>query len=165
NFIIGHPWDTIKTIRETMEFAEELKRKYNASYNLFLLIPLPGTELWNNAAKYGLKITKNWDKFCKYSSWGNPYGLTATFDTKYLSREKLTDIYHFLAGSRIFLVKKDFKMAKRTARQLIGGGYLTLEFLAIAISPYALLRFLYKIYRIIKKIFSEVKLVAKKNYW
>lgn len=150
SFIIGHPWDTIKTIRETFELAEELRKKLDANYELFLLIPLPGTELWNNAEKYGLKITKNWEDFYKKSFWNNPCRLVANFDTKYLSHEELTELYHLLESFHLFFVKGDFKQAQRMARQLISKGFLTFNLLAIAIFPHIVLKYLSILYQKMK---------------
>jgi len=94
NFIIGHPWDTSETICETVEFAQELEKKFGAKCFFFLMCPFPGTELWEDADKYGIKITKNWETFCKTSFKGNCDRLSANFSTVHLSREELTKLYH-----------------------------------------------------------------------
>jgi anaerobic magnesium-protoporphyrin IX monomethyl ester cyclase len=75
NFIIGHPGETEDTINQTIDFA----RRLYSHYPLFtLMVPYPGTELWNNAEKYGKLKVDNFD----YFTLGNedpcfvPYGLS-----------------------------------------------------------------------------------------
>ncbi|MCX5679682.1 MAG: radical SAM protein [Candidatus Omnitrophica bacterium] len=159
DFIIGHPWDTVMTIRETAKFAQDLYKKFGAKCGFFLMTPFPGTELWNNAEGYGLNITKNWEKFCKMSFKGDCDRLSANFDTKYLSREELTRLYHktqqrygvglhkHLDALNFLMAGKDFKQAKQIARKLISEGYLTFKVLIIAILPHTILKFLYTIYQ------------------
>ena len=58
------------------------------------MVPFPGTELWDNAGAYEIEIDKDWEKYCKLSFTERPDRLQATFDSKYLSAEELTQIYH-----------------------------------------------------------------------
>jgi hypothetical protein len=58
------------------------------------MVPFPGTELWDNAPKYEIELTKDWEKYVKLSFMGNPQRLSATFNTKYLRAEDLTRAYH-----------------------------------------------------------------------
>lgn len=63
NFIIGFPEDTIETIRETFEFAIKL-RKMGAFSELAVLTPFPGTYIYKNAKKLGIRIHSNrWEDF------------------------------------------------------------------------------------------------------
>lgn len=94
NFVIGHPWDTLESIQETIDFADELESEYGAQCGFYLMVPFPGTELWDNAPKYEIEIKGDWDKFNKLSFMGNPERLSATFDSKYLRAQDLTQIYH-----------------------------------------------------------------------
>jgi len=50
-FILGHPWDTHDTIKETIEFANELEP---AQAKFMIATPYPGTELFNMAKERGL---------------------------------------------------------------------------------------------------------------
>jgi anaerobic magnesium-protoporphyrin IX monomethyl ester cyclase len=52
-FMFGNPGDTRKTIEETIRFAKELKPEL-AFFNL--LVPYPGTEIYDNLDKYGFKL-------------------------------------------------------------------------------------------------------------
>ena len=49
-FILGHPKETLSTLNETIKFMNKLPTHY-ASINF--MTPLPGTELWDVAEKYG----------------------------------------------------------------------------------------------------------------
>src|SRR5262249_35839807 len=71
NFIVGHPWDTVETIRETVDFANELQREAGARCGFFLMVPFPGSVLWNRAREYGLEIQENWGQFRKITFSGN----------------------------------------------------------------------------------------------
>jgi anaerobic magnesium-protoporphyrin IX monomethyl ester cyclase len=94
NFVIGHPWDTRETIRETIDFADELERNFGATCGFYMMVPFPGTELGDNAPKYEIQIKKDWEKYNKLSFMGNPERLSATFDSRHLRAEELTEIYH-----------------------------------------------------------------------
>ncbi|MBF0122801.1 MAG: B12-binding domain-containing radical SAM protein [Candidatus Omnitrophica bacterium] len=117
NFIIGHPWDTRETILETVALAKELRRTCSARYKLFLLVPFPGTELWNNADKYGLRISKDWEKYCKYSFMGNSHLVEATYGTREFSREELTRLYHELDNRWFSLVVRIVKKTQQFIRE------------------------------------------------
>ncbi len=93
SFIIGHPWDTRETIRETGEFASELRDTYGIRCGFCVMTPFPGTTLWSHAEEWGLRITKDWERFCKLSFQGAGAKLQANFDTRHLSREELTSLY------------------------------------------------------------------------
>jgi len=57
-FMIGSPGDTNETIRKTIDFAKEL----NADFAQFsITTPFPGSELFDNLIKKGIKI-EDWDK-------------------------------------------------------------------------------------------------------
>jgi len=94
NFVIGHPWDTLESIQETVEFADELVAEFGAECGFYMMVPFPGTELWNNAPTYEIEITKDWQKYVKLSFMGNPERLSATFSSKYLRAEDITRVYH-----------------------------------------------------------------------
>jgi len=94
NFVIGHPWDTKETIEETLAFAHELERDFGARCGYYMMVPFPGTELWDNATTYEIEITKDWEKYCKLSFTEHPERLSATFDSKHLTADELTRIYH-----------------------------------------------------------------------
>jgi radical SAM superfamily enzyme YgiQ (UPF0313 family) len=58
-FIVGLPFDTKETVRQTIRFAHELDC---ADTDFYILAPFPATQIWNNPEKYGLEIDKEtWD--------------------------------------------------------------------------------------------------------
>ncbi|MBN2458155.1 radical SAM protein [Candidatus Woesearchaeota archaeon] len=67
SFIIGNPYDTLKTIRQSINFAKRIDLD-EAYFNI--MTPYPGTELYDMALKgQGLRlVVKDWRK---YRRWGN----------------------------------------------------------------------------------------------
>ena len=64
SFIIGLPGETRETARQTVDLGARLFTRYDASYGLHILAPLPGTEVYEEASHYGIKIlSKDWAKF------------------------------------------------------------------------------------------------------
>jgi len=65
NFIIGHPGETIKTVKKTINYAIKL----NADLSAFgIMVPYPGTEVAKIAQKgeWGYKIiSNNWSDYNK----------------------------------------------------------------------------------------------------
>jgi radical SAM superfamily enzyme YgiQ (UPF0313 family) len=57
-FMIGSPGDTNETIRKTIDFAKELDSDF-AQFSI--CTPFPGSELFDNLSKKGIKI-EDWDK-------------------------------------------------------------------------------------------------------
>jgi radical SAM superfamily enzyme YgiQ (UPF0313 family) len=94
NFVIGHPWDTRESIQETLDFARELETEFGAKCGYYMMMPFPGTDLWDNAASYEIDIEQNWERYCKLSFTERPDRVRATLSTKYLSASELTQIYH-----------------------------------------------------------------------
>jgi len=72
-FLFGLPWDTHETIRETIEFAKELKPD---SAQFAVVVPHPGTEL------YDICLEKGWLKF---DSWEDFDCRKALIETQNLS--------------------------------------------------------------------------------
>lgn len=85
SLIIGHHLDTKDTIKETLEKAKYLKRKYQVNVLAAINTPYPGTEVFERRDEYGLKIlTKNWDRY----KMDNP-----VMDTKYLKANELKRLH------------------------------------------------------------------------
>ena len=55
-FIIGLPGETESTARETLDFAVELKGYGMTRQDFYPLTPFPGTAIWKEPEKYGIKI-------------------------------------------------------------------------------------------------------------
>lgn len=59
-FMLGHPWDTPKTIQKTVGFAKILDPSY-ASFNI--VTPYPGTPLFKLAEQKNWLKTRDWSKY------------------------------------------------------------------------------------------------------
>ncbi len=78
SFIIGHPFDTHETVKQTIDMALRLKDLYHANVFGSINTPYPGTDLYNNAGAYGIELlTKNWDKYTMDNAIINTKNLTA----------------------------------------------------------------------------------------
>lgn len=87
SFILGNPEDTAETMDKTIEFAIRIKKMAPgfSTCKFSLLTPLPGTPVYINRDKLGIKlISKNWDKY----SFMDPIA-----ETKNLTRKDLQNIY------------------------------------------------------------------------
>lgn len=64
SFILGHPWDTVDTMKKTLDFVCDLRDKYTFTWFNGANIPFPGCYQYENAEKLGIKIhAKHWDDF------------------------------------------------------------------------------------------------------
>jgi len=92
SFILGNPYDNLKTIRQTINFAKKLDLD-EAYFNI--MTPYPCTELYNMAKKgKGLRIIeKDWKQ---YKRWGNAVieldGISAK-DLVKLQKKALREFY------------------------------------------------------------------------
>lgn len=64
SFIIGHPSDTVETVRDTINFAKKLVRK-GVQTVFSVLTPFPGTNVFINRKELGIEII-DWD-FTKWN--------------------------------------------------------------------------------------------------
>lgn len=81
HFMLGFPWDSEKTIQETIKLAKKLK---GSIMEFYIVTPLPGTELY--------KIVKNDLQLTFHESTKGLNQITTTSDTYYLTAEKLTHL-------------------------------------------------------------------------
>jgi radical SAM superfamily enzyme YgiQ (UPF0313 family) len=101
SFILGLPGESPETARRTLAFADELDRNYGARYGFHILAPLPGTELYDNAADYGLRIlTRNWARY----DANQPITETPTMSQE-MAREVMK-IYDFITETALQEVKR-----------------------------------------------------------
>lgn len=64
SFILGLPGESPETARKTLAFGDELYQKYGAKYGFHMLSPLPGTEIYERAEDYGIRIlSRNWARY------------------------------------------------------------------------------------------------------
>ena len=72
-FIIGHPGETLATIRATIDFAKQLRL---SDYQTCFFTPFPGTDIHRDADKYGT-VVATWDKMNLLAPAFLPTGLVS----------------------------------------------------------------------------------------
>ena len=79
SFIFGLPGESRDTALKSLAFGDELYHKYGAKYGFHMLSPLPGTELYERAKEYGVRIlSRNWARY----NANEPITETATMSTE-----------------------------------------------------------------------------------
>ena len=79
SFILGLPGESRDTALKSLAFGDELYQKYGAKYGFHMLAPLPGTEIYERAKDYGIRIlSRNW---LRYNA-NEPITETATMSTE-----------------------------------------------------------------------------------
>ncbi len=64
SFILGLPGESRDTARKSLAFGDELYHTYGAKYGFHMLAPLPGTEIFERAEDYGIRIlNRNWSRY------------------------------------------------------------------------------------------------------
>jgi anaerobic magnesium-protoporphyrin IX monomethyl ester cyclase len=64
SFIFGLPGESWDTAHKSLAFGDELYQKYGAKYGFHMLSPLPGTEIYERAEDYGIRIlSQNWARY------------------------------------------------------------------------------------------------------
>ena len=92
-FIVGFPGETWNTINETLDFIHEIELDKVVVYPL---IPYPGTDLWNNRAKYGLRITD--EDFSHYFYIHGNYEAGFVYETDELSPSIIRKMRDYIIG-------------------------------------------------------------------
>jgi anaerobic magnesium-protoporphyrin IX monomethyl ester cyclase len=79
SFILGLPGESWDTALKSLAFGDELCHKYGAKYGFHMLSPLPGTEIYERAKDYGIRIlSRDWARY----NANEPITETATMSTK-----------------------------------------------------------------------------------
>ena len=82
NFIFGLPDDNLTTMQETLDMA----KNYNFEYtNFYTAMAYPGSQLYLNASKKGIKLPETWSGYSQYSED------TLPLPTKYLSPKEVLE--------------------------------------------------------------------------
>jgi radical SAM superfamily enzyme YgiQ (UPF0313 family) len=76
NFIFGLPDDDFETMQETLNMAKELNFEY---INFYTAMAYPGSQLYEDALREGVKLPETWHGYSQYSEE------TLPLPTKYLS--------------------------------------------------------------------------------
>jgi len=96
SFIIGHPYETEETIKQTIDFSKELEL-YHANFNI--MTPYPGTEIYNMALNgkgiyfVNPEYAHKWDT---YRRWGTSVIKTDSLsedNLEFYQKEAQTDFY------------------------------------------------------------------------
>ena len=108
-FIIGLPWDTQETVRQTIAFGRKIEqlntlrsstnstKRGKAVIGYSLLTPLPGTYIYEHAEKLGIRfLTRDWDKFTLTEP---------VIETKYLTAQQIRNLYIEATQQSLFKVK------------------------------------------------------------
>jgi radical SAM superfamily enzyme YgiQ (UPF0313 family) len=85
-FMIGLPGETDETIKQTIDFAVELKVRY-AIFNIF--VPYPGCELWDTLNGQNKIHFNKWSDFTSYPTYS---GGVPVYVPDSLSKEKLMEL-------------------------------------------------------------------------
>ncbi|MFX1257311.1 MAG: B12-binding domain-containing radical SAM protein [Promethearchaeota archaeon] len=98
--IIGTPGETWDTIQETVDLVLKCRPDEFEVYNL---IPYPGTTIFNNLAKYGITyLDKNWDKY--WQTIGNKES-GYVFRTDKLNEEIISQMRSYVINKLSPLIK------------------------------------------------------------
>lgn len=65
SYILGLPGETPETMKQTLDFAKKLNTLY-AQFNV--IVPYPGTEVFDHAVRSGLLRHRNWDGYVSLTS-------------------------------------------------------------------------------------------------
>lgn len=84
--IVGSPGETWETVRETEKGLRECPPDY---WNVSVLTPFPGSAIWNNPDKFGIKILTR--DLSQYAMVGKQYKGNVCIETEKMSKE---DIEH-----------------------------------------------------------------------
>lgn len=84
-FIIGHPQDTEDSVKDTIELGLGLSKLGATRLTLSLLTPYPGTEVFEERKRLGIKlITDDWEQYT-FSR--------VVIETRHLNKERLRELY------------------------------------------------------------------------
>lgn len=125
--MVGYPWETREDAMQTINFARRLfKKGYIDSLQATIVVPYPGTPIFEEARKKGWLLTEDWDNYdMKQSVWKSPVdngdimkftqglykaALNPIFmGRKILSIRNLDDLkFYFRAGKKLFAHISDF---------------------------------------------------------
>ncbi|MFA5866573.1 MAG: radical SAM protein [Actinomycetota bacterium] len=98
--MVGYPWETKESATKTIDFARDLFAKgWVDSLQSSIIIPYPGTPLFDECKKNGWLVTEDWDR----------YDMTESVIKSALSNEDIKDLTKGLYKSFLtprFIIKK-----------------------------------------------------------
>lgn len=112
-FMIGHPRETVATIDETIAFAKRIPLRHVV---VTINTPMPGTEQYKHARKYGTLDESDWKRFNYWKPVFVPHGLTAEI----LLAKQQQFIREFYLRPRLLLRQLQFALSSPSNfRQLV----------------------------------------------
>jgi len=94
SIIVGFPGETWETIQETIKFLKEIP--YH-TVSVFPFVPFPGSDVWNNPAKYKITwISDNTDEFRPLDRHGKP---KFCFETANLNLDTLYAMWQHMSNA------------------------------------------------------------------
>ncbi len=69
-FMLGLPGETPRTMQQTIDLAKELAPDFA---RVAVVVPLPGTELWDEWNEKGLILSREWDRYTFHDTGGEVY--------------------------------------------------------------------------------------------
>lgn len=115
SYILGLPGETFESMLNTIKFSKKLNTLY-AQFNI--IVPYPGTDVFNYAVEHGLLRNKDWSNYVSLTSMTNldppfiPQGLTKE-ELLYLQRKAYNNYYLrpniIIKHLRKFIVNREFK--------------------------------------------------------
>ena len=120
--MVGYPWETREDARRTVDFAKSLfSRGLLNTLQATIVVPYPGTPLFEEAKANGWLTTENWDDYdMRDSVWKSPISSSDVLQFK--------DELYKAALTPAFIVRKilsirdldDIKFLARAASKLVG---------------------------------------------
>jgi radical SAM superfamily enzyme YgiQ (UPF0313 family) len=114
-FMIGNPLETEETLKKTIKFAKKLELD---DFHVTFLSPMPGSELYRNAEKYGT-FERDWKRLTGWHPVFVPFGVTKAIMEKY---RKKAFLEFYLRPKIIWSYLKNIK-TYADIRKLVLGGY------------------------------------------
>lgn len=120
--MVGYPWETREDARRTVDFAKSLfSRGLLNTLQATIVVPYPGTPLFEEAKANGWLTTENWDDYdMRESVWKSPISSSDVLQFK--------DELYKAALTPTFIIRKilsirdldDIKFLARAASKLVG---------------------------------------------
>ncbi|GMR04832.1 MAG: hopanoid biosynthesis associated radical SAM protein HpnJ [Thermodesulfobacteriota bacterium] len=137
--MVGYPWEKKEDAEETINFAREMFGKgYIDTLQATIVIPYPGTPLFDEAKKRGWLLTEDWDRYdMRESVWKSPVTVEdmqgfaqglykAALSPRFVLRKVLNvrnidDIrFLFMAGRKLMGHLSDFRGEKKGSHEKTG---------------------------------------------
>ena len=113
-FMMGNPLETKETLQKTIDFSRRLDL---ADFHVTFLSPMPGSEIYANAEKYGV-FENDWKRLTGWHLVFIPYGLSKGILEKY---RKKAFLKFYLRPKVIFSYLKNIRYFSDIRKMIIGG--------------------------------------------